>query len=368
MAPSFFSNPVFGQVAGSVLGGLFGGGTARRLRGNVDAANQMRIMPYLDMRDQLLNVYKDADESYQAAKDAGYYSGQTRAGMDDRTRTGLDAGYGLGERAAGDATSFMDTASGFAGNYADLYNRASQDMLANATNYAAANSEPLLAAAMRDSRRQLEEQALPGVGQSAMGTGNTNSSRAGMREAILERGYADRESDMRANIMDRLTGRSLQAQQNQLANMTAANQNLAGLYDMGFGLGGRGAAAMTGAGAAYQADEQGRLDDERRAFEGNRDFGMNLAGQYANILRSAYPGGASFGSIGANTADPYMAALSGAQMGFGFGGNLFGGGGSGPVLANTGTGYFSSGGGLFGRPSGYTSFNPTPSVGVSSYY
>ena len=35
-----------------------------------------------------------------------------------------------------------------------------------------------------------------------------------------------------SNIMDELTDRSMGAQQNQLANMTAANQNLAGLYNM----------------------------------------------------------------------------------------------------------------------------------------
>ena len=81
---SFFSNPLVGQIAGSVLGGLFGGGAGRRLVVTSDEANLMKIMPYLDMRDQLLGVYKDADESYQAAKDAGFYSGQTRAGMDDR--------------------------------------------------------------------------------------------------------------------------------------------------------------------------------------------------------------------------------------------------------------------------------------------
>ena len=121
---------------------------------------------------------------------------------------------------------------------------------------------------------------------------------------------------------------------------------------------------MTGAGAAYRADEQGRLGDERRAFEGNRDFGMNLAGQYANILRSAYPGGASFGSVAANTTDPYMAALSGAQMGAGMFGNMFGGGG--PV--DVGTGYFQNSGGPFGSPSGYVSYNPTPTVPVSPYF
>ena len=363
---SFFTSPAFGQIAGSLIGGFMGRGAAGRMSSGMDAANTMRIMPYLDIRDNLQQVYKDAADAYEASRDAGFYSGQTRAAMDPRTRAGLDAGFNFGQRAVGDASNFMDTAAGFAGNYADLYNRASQDMLANATNYAAANAEPLLTAAMRDSRRQLEEQALPGVAQSAMGTGNTNSSRAGMREAILERGFADRESDMRTNIMDRLTDRSLQAQQNQLANMTAANQNLAGLYSMGFGQAGKGAAGMTGAGAAFQADEQARLDDERMRTEGARDYGLNLAGQYANILRSAYPGGASFGGIGANTVDPRMAALSGAMQGFGFGGDLFSGGG--PVMASTGTGYFQSGGGLFGSPRGYTSFNPTPSVAVSSYY
>ena len=103
----------------------------------------------------------------------------------------------------------MDAASGFGQNYADLYNRASQDMLGNATQYARDNVEPLLTSAMRDSRRQLEEQQLPGVARAASASGNTNSSRAGVREAILERGYADRESDMRANLMDRLTDRSM---------------------------------------------------------------------------------------------------------------------------------------------------------------
>ena len=363
---SFFSSPVFGQIASSAIGGLMSRGAANRMRGGIDQANLMRIMPYLDIRDNLKDVYKDAADAYEASRDAGFYQGQTRAGMDPRTRAGLDAGYNFGQRAVGDAGGFMDTAAGFAGNYADLYNRASQDMLGNATQYAAANAQPLIEAAMMDDRRRLEEQQLPGIQRGAMSSGNTNSSMSAVNQAIADRGFQDRRARTATNIMDRLTQRSLQSQQNQLANMTAANQNLAGLYDMGFGLAGKGAAGMTGAGSAFQADEQGRLDDERMRTEGARDYGLNLAGQYANILRAAYPGGASFGGIGANTVDPNMAALSGAMQGFGFGGNLFGGGG--PVMASTGTGYFQSGGGLFGRPSGYTSFNPTPSVAVSSYY
>ena len=357
---------MFGQIAGAALGGLLGGSSARRLRGNIDAANMMRIMPYLDIRDQLKTVYGDAADAYSSAKDAGFYQGDTLAGMDDRTKAGLDAGYNLGSTAVGDASNFMDTGRGFAANYADLYNRASQDMLGRATDYAANNAQPLIEAAMMDDRRQLTEQTLPGIQRGAMGSNVTNSSMSAVNQAIANRGFEDRRSRTATDIMDRLTDRSLNAQQNQLANMAAANQNLAGLYGMGMDLGGTGANAMTAAGSAYQADEQARLDDARMRFEGDRDYGLNLAGAFGNILKSTYPGGASFGSIQANTADPYMAALSGGMSGFGFGGNLFGGGG--PVMASTGTGYFSSGGGFFGRPTGYTSFNPTPTVPYSSYY
>ena len=358
---------MIGNVLGSVIGGMFADKAAKRQANAMRDANAMRMMPYTDLQPYLLDFYEKGTNAFQDALDTGYYTGDTLAGMDERTKAGLDAGYNFGERATGDATGFMDTAAGFGRNYADLFNRASQDMLGRATNYATNNVEPLLTAAMRDSRRNLEEQQLPGVGRSAQASGNTNSSRAGVAEALLQRGYSDREADMRTSIMDRLTDRSLQAQQNQLANMTAANQNLADLYRMGSALGGKGAAAMTGAGNAYQADYQARLDDERARFEGQRDFPMNLFGMYGSNILGAGPGGSSFGSIQSNPVDRYTAALGGAVAGFGAGGNIFDGlfkGGP----KDVGTGYFANSGGLFGSPSGYTSYNPTPTVAVSGYY
>ena len=343
---------MFGQIAGAAIGGLFANQAAKRQAAAMADANRMRMMPYLDMQPYLKDFYSGGTDALKGAIDAGFYQGDTRAGMDPLAREGIQAGAGFGRRAVGDATGFMDAASGFGQNYADLYNRASQDMLGTASQYARDNVEPLLSSAMRDSRRTLEEQALPGVGLAASGSGNTNSSRAGVREAILERGFSDRESDMRASLMDRLTDRSLQQQQNQLANMTAANQNLAGLYGMGSQLGATGAAALTGAGGAMQADEQARLDDERRRFEGERDFAMNQFGNYgANILGRG-PGGSAFGAVQNNLADPTMAGLSGAMGGFGMGGSMFGGGRGGGGFNpfqmggfNPGfSGYFNSGG------------------------
>ena len=86
---------------------------------------------------------------------------------------------------------------------------------------------------MRNDYRNLMENQLPQTGLSASATGNTNSSRRGTREAILERGFQDRLSDTTANIQNQLVDQSLTAQQNQLSNMTAANQNLGALYNQG---------------------------------------------------------------------------------------------------------------------------------------
>ena len=176
-----------------------------------------------------------------------------------------------------------------------------------------------------DDRRRLTEQQLPGIQRGAMTSGNTNSSMSAVNQAIANRGFDDRRARTATNIMDRLVDRSMTAQQGQLANMAAANANLAGLYDMGASLAGRGASAMTGAGAAYQTDEQARLDDERARFEGERDYGMNLAGLFGGLLKGTMPGMTLSGTR-ANTASPTMAALSGGMQGYGFGQNMFGGG------------------------------------------
>ena len=362
-----FDNPLFGKVAGSVLGGILGGSSAKRLGSAMNASNMMKMMPYLDARDNYKTFYGDLSTAYNAAKDAGYYQGDTLAGMNQFTKSGLDAGAGYGQRLVDDGTGMMDAAGGFAGNYKDLYNQASQNMLGNAINYAAANTQPLLDAAMRDERRDLTEREIPVVQRGAMGSGNTNSSMSGVNQAILERGYGDRRADMATIISDRLVDRSMNEQANRLANMTAANQNLAGLYDMGASMGGRGAGALTDAGTAYRADDQARLDDDRMRYEGNRDYDLGLLGLYGTMLSGAFPGLGGFGSTVANTSDPLMAALSGMVSGAGYGGNIFDSLSSGGPM-DVGTGYFQDSGGFFGSPSGYTSYNPTDSVNVSSYY
>jgi hypothetical protein len=79
-----------------------------------------------------------------------------------------------------------------------------------------------------------------------------------------------------------------------------------------------------------------------------------MYGMYGKNIIGAGPGGSSFGSIQANTANPYTAALGGAMAGFGAGGNIMD--------------YFGGGAKGYMGQDGYRSFNPTPTVPVSSYY
>ena len=311
---------MLGQIGGSVVGGLFGRSAAKKDRAAQAAANRMRMMPYMDARSNILDLYSRGQNALADQLNAGYYQGQTRAGLDPTQEEAIRLMQGAGTTAGADASGFMDMGRGFAGNYQDLYNRASGDMLGNAINYASQNTEPLLASAMRDPFRQLTEQTLPGINRSASATGNVNSSRAGVADALAQRAFDDRSADVASQIQNNLIDRSMRAQQAQLSNMTAANKNLAGLYRLGFGQVGDAANMLGRAGGMLQMDEQGRLDDDRARFEGNRDFDMNALINYNAGILGRTP--TSTGNVQANMANPMMGMLSGAVGGFGAGGKI----------------------------------------------
>lgn len=323
-----------GMIGSTVVGGVMGNKAAKQDRAAQANAQRMNMLPYLDAQPYTTDLFRRGQDALGSQLDAGYFQGQTLADLDPMQQQAIRVMRGAGTAAGTDATNFMGLGRGFAGNYGDIYNRASQDMLGNAINYASGNTEPLLRSAMRDPYRQLTEQTLPGIDRAAMASGNTNSSRAGIAEAVAERAFDDRSADTAANIQNNLIDRSMKAQQARLSNLTAANKNLAGLYNMGFGQANDAANMLGRGGGMLQTREQALLDDERARFEGNRDFDMNtLMGYNAGILGRTPT---SVNSIDPAMANPMMGGLSGAMAGFGFGqkygnqmfGNIGAGGGS----------------------------------------
>lgn len=304
----------FGAFA-SLAGGLLANSAARRQQKAQQAAIDAQMAGFNLAKPYISDMYKGGTQGLNYALDQGYYTGPTYAGLNQTQQDGIQGMVNTGQMGADDAAGFMNIGRGFAQNYGDLYNQASQNMLTNAQQYAANNAEPLIAQAMRDDYRNLMERTLPQTGMSASQTGNTNSSRRGVAEAIAERGFQDRMADTTANIQDRLMNRSLTEQQNRLSNMTTANQNLGALYAQG--MQNAGANQMVKAGEMLRADEQGRMNDDRARFEGDRDFQMDLYRQYnAGILNNAPQ---SVGQVPANLVDPISATVGGMTAGYGFG-------------------------------------------------
>jgi hypothetical protein len=189
--------------------------------------------------------------------------------------------------------------------------------------YASANSGSLVDSAMRDDRRNLQENTLTGIDLAASGSGNMNSSRAGVAEAVANRGYDDRRADVTMDIQNSLIDRSLAQQARQFSDQGAAlqgagmaNEGIQSAYTTGLNTLGEGANFGMNAGNALQGYDQASLNDQQAAFERQRDFEMNQRQGYQSGMLNQAP--TSVGTISANKVDPFQAAMGGAMGGFGF--------------------------------------------------
>lgn len=338
---------MFGQILGSVVGGMFANNAAKKQAKAQDAATRLQMQGYTDARPFIQDMYKGGTAALNDKLNAGYYNGPTYAGLNAMQTGAIDQQYNFGQNAFGMGNALMNQGQNYGQNYQSLFNQAGQDQLGNAINYANDNSQPLVDAALRDSTRNLQENTLTSIGMGASGTGNTNSSRAGVAEAIAGRDYMDRAADTSAGIKDRLAKDYLTQSQNQFANQMNANQGLGNAFNTGFGMGNTATANMINAGGMYQKDMQNQYTDAKTNFEGNRDFASDAYGDYnAQILGRAPQ---TPGTVTPNFVDPTAAAMNGAMAGFGFGGkygqqigDFFSGfgGGSPPVQPYSSTNYF----------------------------
>lgn len=307
-----------GMIGSTVIGGVMGNKSAKADRRAQADANRMSSMPYMDARPYLNDVYSRGQNALDAAVNTGAYTGQTYAGIDPFQAQAAQQLGSAGQLGYADALNFMGAGRGFANNYQDIYNMANRDQLAAATDYARNNVEPLLAAAMRDPYRALTEQTLPGIDRMASGSGNMNSSRAGVADALAQRAYDDRSADTAVSLLDQLTNRGLQSQTNQFNMMNSANANLGNMYNAALGQAGTSAGFMNQGGGILSTDAQNRLNDEKARFEAQRDFEMQQLNNYNTGILGGR-GGNSLSGINAVTANPFMGTMGGAMMGAGFG-------------------------------------------------
>ena len=328
---------MWGQIAGAVLGGGMSYLSSKQDRKNQAAQNDALMAGFNQYK-----PYVDANlEGSQSALDGvlntGAYTGQTYAGPNAfQTGTANTMGnFGMGMMNSGNAmmgnnAGFGNNANNMYGQYQNMVNNAQQqDRLGNAIDYANANTGSLLDTAMRDDRRNLQENTLTGIDMAASGSGNMNSSRAGVATAVANRAYDDRRADMASNIQNSLIDRSLNTQnqafadqQNALSGAMGANNAISNAYGVGLNTMGQGSNFGMNAGNSLQGYNQAQLNDMRKRFEDQRDFNMQQRTMYnAGILGRAPD---SSQNVKANMHNPMMAGISGAIGGYGKGMQGFG--------------------------------------------
>jgi hypothetical protein len=184
--------------------------------------------------------------------------------------------------------------------FRDMARRAGQDRIAEANQYAVDNAGSLVDAMMRDDRRTLQEQTLPGINMSASGSGNVNSSRAGVADAIANRAFDDRRADMTADTVDRLRREKL-AQDN-----LSFNQQTSALSNAGSSLANTGSFNSN---AMNTITGQGNMLSNEASMIGNRG---NMVGNQVNTLGNQINAMTTSGNMLSNAGSAYGNAAGAA--------------------------------------------------------
>jgi hypothetical protein len=268
----------------------------------------------------LTGAFDAAKGNYEASAGTPFYTGNLYAGMSDQAKADLvktrDFALSTGMGTAGQLSSIGSDLAGNFGkasstidDYLKLANGdATADILAAAKAYSEnPNIDGQIDAVNRDVQRMLTEQTLPGIDRAASGSGNINSSRAGVAAGVAERGAADRMADNAATIRSQAYTQGLQMAQAERANKLGALSTAAGAYS---GLGGQGISALTaGSNAGYgalsaindankteQADRQGQATADYQSWLGEDGRASDLLSRYFSII-----GGNQWGSSGTST-------------------------------------------------------------------
>ena len=314
---------MWGQIIGAVAGGLMGANSASKDRKAQQAQLDAQMEGYNFSKPYIERSYDRAEGALNNSLDQGAYQGQTYANQNPYFSAGNHYMGGMGAMGGQGAFDVMQQGQGFAGNYADLYKQGGADRMQQAQDYAIENSGGLVNAAMRDDRRNLQENTLTGIDQAASGSGNMNSSRAGVAEAVANRGFDDRQADVTASINQNLMNQSLGQQNQQFRDQMMANQGLQQSYGQGINAIGQMGNFMTGAGNNLMNYQQGYLNDQRNRFENQRDFALdqNIKYQDGILGRAVYNSAQNPQGVTANKGAGF---LGGAMQGAGIGGNIAG--------------------------------------------
>ena len=362
------TNVAAGMVAAAAVGAA---GSAIASSNQADAAQsaaEASNSPWSQAQPYISSEFGPAQDALHNALGMGAYTGPRVAGLNPYQSQGADQTAQWAQtNGQGTANQFYNTGMGMSGagsaygtNANSLLARAQQDptqgFLSTASQYA--NNpyvDQMIDAANRDVSRNLNETQLPSLALNAAGSGNTDSTRTGVTQAILQRNASQQMADTAANMRGQFFNQGLQTAQNQY-NANAehalnANQQVGNAFQLGNSalLNGQQANGnnfdqLQGAGGLFQNQDQNQLTAQQQQFNDQQQVPMNLIGQYMNVINGKW-GGAPVSSVGPSVVGGALqGAMGGGMLGAGVAdklggysntsgygytgpGSLFGGGG-----------------------------------------
>jgi len=228
----------------------------------------------------LQRAYTGGEKALADALATGTYGGQTYAAPNPYQYLGNEYMGSQGLAGIGQAADLTNTGFGFGQNFADLYNRSNANTIGAAQDYALANSQPFIDAAMRSTNRRIDEQVLPSINLGASSSNNTNSSRTGIERALANRFRDDRSADVTANINKSLMDDYLRQSNLQFGQGLSANRGLQDVYGVGQTAIDAAGNRMLGAGANLRGFDQGFMTDQYNRFNEARDLPLDLQIKY----------------------------------------------------------------------------------------
>ena len=268
------------------------------------------------------------------------YSGQRVADLNPYQVSSANSLGNYAAQTAGMPSAFnnvglnnLQAGNNFGSNANSIYSLAGYDptnYVLNTANQYANNPyvNGVISAANRDVVRDLGENQLAGINRAAEGTGNVNSSRAGVQDAIAQRGAMDRMADTAANIRSQFFGQGLSQAQNQwnqnITNQLNANNQLLSASNLGSNLLGAGQTYAgnnfnqgQSAGGVFQNQNQNVLNGNMNQF--NESIQNRIAA--LNALNGTVGAGQGWGggpTTSTTTGTPSLvSALGGAALGAG---------------------------------------------------
>ena len=277
------------------MGSLFKGPKTTTTRNDpkADAAFKM-AQPLLDYAsNQGLNFG-------QNAIDAGVYSGPTFANFTDyqnaaQTGAGNYADTASSNANAVNAASLNNLANtgDFGKGFANMFSMTQNPFGAFNMGNQLANSDMannMINASTRDIGRNLYENALPSANRGYAATGNMNSNRAGMQDAMLMRGAEDRAADVSADIRNSMFNQGVNQYNTNfgqgmsaLGGMSNAFNNSIANLGTGMNMDSQGINMLNKFGTLGQMNNQGQMDADQKAFYDQFNVPMNQLQQMMSL-------------------------------------------------------------------------------------